>query len=255
MIRTGLAAIFCSVSIQAFSQANDEVIMPPFTNERAESICALLQSFEVPATPAPAEIELPRWQRWSTVENHAFGKNRGSMPMIADLDALHPYFRQKVQALIEACHAKGIELAIVETYRTRAKQNEYRSMGRIYTRSTGGKSKHQYGLAIDVVPMVDSVATWHNTALWKKIGVAGEKLGLRWGGRWRHPYDPGHFEWTGGLNSTLLEQGMFPRVPASADLPCLDEDLLALKESWDAWEAEQSAIVEAKTAATRNAMK
>jgi hypothetical protein len=48
---------------------------------------------------------------------------------------------------------------------------------------------------------------------------------------------------------------MFPRVPMSADLPCLDEDLVALKESWDAWEAEQSAIVEAKTAVTKTAMK
>lgn len=254
MLRTTLAAIFCSISIQALSQVNDDGDMPPYASGHAESVCALLRSFEAPAILEPAPETLPPWQTWNTVDNYAFGKNRGSMPMIADLDALHPYFREKIVALVEACRAKGIELAIVETYRTRAKQNEYRSMGRIYTRSTGGRSKHQYGLAVDVVPIVDSVATWHNAALWKKIGVAGEKLGLRWGGRWRHPYDPGHFEWTGGLSSTLLEQGSLPRVPKTAGLPCLHDDLLILKESWDAWEAEQSAVAEASPDA-KKAMK
>src|SRR5688572_17887402 len=255
MIKAGLAAIFCCLSIPSFSQSNDELLVPPFAAEHVENVNALLRSFEEPAPAEPAVAPLPDWQRWNTVTNYTFGKNRGAMSMFADLNALHPYFRLKVEALIEACRAKGIELAVVETYRTRAKQNEYRSMGRIYTRSTGGKSKHQYGLAIDVVPIVDSVATWHNAALWKKIGVAGEKLGLRWGGRWRHPYDPGHFEWTGGLSSTLLEKGMFPHVPEKAGLPCLHEDLTALKESWEAWEAEQAAIVQARSANVKNAMK
>ena len=59
-----------------------------------------------------------------------------------------------------------------------------KGMGRKYTRSGGGKSKHQYGLAVDVVPIVNGEAQWDNLALWK-IGVVGERLGLRWGGRWR----------------------------------------------------------------------
>lgn len=255
MLRIALAAISCSTFIQVHSQSNDETGMAPFAAEHAENVSRLLKAFEAPTAPEkPVEI-IPEWRQWSTVDNYAFGKNRGAMSMIADLDALHPYFRQKVLALIEACRAKGIELAIVETYRTRAKQNEYRSMGRIYTRSYGGKSKHQYGLAIDVVPIVDSVATWHNTALWKKVGMAGEKLGLRWGGRWRHPYDPGHFEWTGGLNSSLLEQGMFPRIPDKESFPCLDEDLAMLKGWWEAWEAEQSTTAGTSTAGSKNAMK
>jgi hypothetical protein len=254
MLRTALAAIFCSILTQALSQSDDQEVLAPFSPEHRESVCVLMKSFQAQSPEQPIVDPVEEWQQWSTVDNFAFGKNRGSMAMITDLDALHPFFREKASALIEACRAKGIELAIVETYRTRAKQNEYRSMGRIYTRSNGGKSKHQYGLAIDVVPIVDSVATWHDPALWRKIGTAGEKLGLRWGGRWRHPYDPGHFEWTGGMSTALLEQGMFPRVPDPEGFPCLSEDLDELKVSWEAWEAEQAAIAEIKRV-SKNAMR
>ena len=184
------------------------------------------------------------WMNWTFVENFAFGKNRGDLPMITDLNALHPFFRDQIIELIKACKRKGIELAIVETYRTPSKQHEYKTMGKKYTSSGAGKSKHQYGLAIDVVPIVDSVAVWDNAGLWRKIGVTGEKLGLRWGGRWRHPYDPGHFEWTGGSSTYNLVAGSFPRVPhAEEHYPCLEEDLRMLKRYWSEWEVSQSSLV------------
>ncbi len=197
-------------------------------------------AFEPPPAPVPDTIDL--WLKWATVDNFAFGKDRGALPMIADLEALHPYFRDKILALMAQCKAKGIDLAVVETFRTHAKQNEYKAMGKKYTRSTGGHSKHQYGLAVDVVPIVDSVAVWNNPHLWRKIGLVGERLGLRWGGRWRHPYDPGHFEWTGGLSSYHLAKGTFPVVPKSNMYPCMEEDLKRLQRYWAAWETEQATL-------------
>jgi len=183
------------------------------------------------------------WRDWSYVENYAFGKDRGAMTMITDLNALHPYFRDRVSALIAACKAKGIEIAVVETYRTHAKQHEYKTMGKGYTNSGAGKSKHQYGLAVDVVPVVKGVAVWNNTILWRKVGMMGERLGLRWGGRWRRPYDPGHFEWTGGTATATLYAGSFPDVPAAEKhYPCLEEDIATLKKHWSAWETEQSSL-------------
>ena len=181
------------------------------------------------------------WKEWTLVENYTFGKDRGAMSMITDLEALHPFFRDKIVKLIQNCKAQGIELAVVESYRTHAKQNEYKGMGRKFTNSGGGKSKHQYGLAVDLVPIVDSVAVWDNVALWKKVGVTGEKLGLRWGGRWRKPYDPGHFEWTGGLTSTHLAHGLLP-VISDETHPCIHEDLRILKRYWKEWETAQSAL-------------
>jgi hypothetical protein len=183
------------------------------------------------------------WREWRTVENHTFGKDRGSLPMIADLRSLHPYFRDKISALIRNCKARGINLEVVESYRTHAKQSEYYGMGRKYTRSAGGKSKHQYGLAVDLVPVVKGVAVWENETLWKKIGYEGEKLGLRWGGRWKSPYDPAHFEWSGGLTTYQLSAGYLPKIPAPAsnNYPCLDEDVRELKKHWEVWEELQLA--------------
>lgn len=188
------------------------------------------------------EDESAFWKDWELVENYAFGKDRGNIPMIADLRALHPYFRDKIIALIDLCRKKGIELAVAESYRTHAKQAEYFGMGRKYTRSAGGKSKHQYGLAVDLVPIVNGQPEWENKALWKKIGTLGESLGLRWGGRWRAPYDPAHFEWSGGLTTYHLASGLFPSVPGKHNYPCLEEDLELLQSSWNAWETEQSSM-------------
>jgi hypothetical protein len=182
------------------------------------------------------------WKSWLTVENFTYGKDRGSLPMIADLNSLHPYFRDRIVELIHICKAQGIELAIVESYRTRAKQAEYFGMGRKYTRTKGGNSKHQYGLAVDVVPIINSAAIWDNISLWKKIGVAGEKLGLRWGGRWRAPFDPAHFEWSGGVTTYQLANGLQPPIPKTkaSDYPCIDDEIKLLQKYWEALEVEQS---------------
>lgn len=183
------------------------------------------------------------WKHWHYVDNYTFGKDRGAIPMITELDALHPYFRDKIKELIRICNEKGIELAVVETYRTHAKQHEYKTMGKKYTSSGAGRSKHQYGLAVDVVPIVDSVAVWDNMVLWRKVGTVGEKLGLRWGGRWRKPFDPGHFEWTGGLQSSHLSAGLLPAIPqAQVNYPCIEEDLRLLRRYWKEWETSQSAL-------------
>lgn len=182
------------------------------------------------------------WKEWKVVDNFAFGKDRGGLPMIADLSSLHPFFRDKIVQLINNCKKKGIELAVVESYRTKAKQAEYYSMGKKYTRTKGGKSKHQYGLAVDLVPLVNGQPKWDDKVLWRRIGVVGENLGLRWGGRWKSIYDPAHFEWTGGLSTSHLENGLHPPIPKPNHYPCIDEDLEQLKKNWDAWEAEQSSL-------------
>jgi hypothetical protein len=244
-------------AVQGFGQPGLALTEVPYSESYLRVLKGLQSSFswvyEKPATPIPDTANV--WQKWRVVENFSFGKDRGSLPMIADLQSLHPYFRDQIIELIAQCKKKGVELAVVEAYRTHAKQNEYKSMGKKYTRSAGGHSKHQYGLAVDVVPVVDSVAQWNNHALWKKVGLVGERLGLRWGGRWRHPYDPGHFEWTGGLSSYHLAQGKFPSIPPKHTYPCVEEDLASLQKFWGLWETEQSALVKKNRSGGKNAMK
>jgi hypothetical protein len=213
-------------------------------SEEAESRAEFIRYFSQPVPERRWEIvdTVEAWKRWDLVENFSFGKDRGSIPMIADLQSLHPYFRDKVLELIRLCKSRGIELAIVETYRTATKQNEYRSMGRKYTRVRAGFSNHQYGLAVDIVPVINSVPQWHNIKLWKKLGPIGERLGLRWGGRWGRFFDPGHFEWTAGTNSYSLRLGKFPAIPKPTLYPCMTEDLKELQRNWRAWESEQSSM-------------
>lgn len=246
MHKLSLLALFFSLACCAYAQNAPA----PWSEERATSVEQLTKCFVVPIVETIPDT-IDQWKRWKTVSNFTFGKNRGDIPMICDLSALHPYFRDKVIELISICKSKGIELAVVETYRTVAKQNEYRKLGKIYTRSTGGRSKHQYGLAIDVVPVIDSVPSWHNEPVWEKVGAIGETLGLRWGGRWGHPYDPGHFEWSGGVTAASMELGRIPRIPHPENYPCLEEDLATLHENWNKWEDEQQGSFVARARKSR----
>ncbi len=226
-----------SLRVDSFFEANEtgeEIV-------RNAQVLDSIRAEEESLQPTYKEDTINGWKNWTAVGNHTFGKNRGDIPMITDVSALHPYFRDKVQQLITICKAKGIELAFVETYRTHVKQAEYKGMGKKYTRSGAGKSKHQYGFAADLVPIVNDSAVWHDNVLWRKIGIVGERLGLRWGGRWRYPFDPGHFEWTGGLNTLDLAAGKKPYIPMKDKrYPCLEDDLSLLKKYWTAWEVEQS---------------
>lgn len=226
----------------------------PYTDSQRLQVEAFAKDFfisEKSPAPAPVLEVIDTWKNWKTVENFTFGKDRGNLLMIADLNALHPYFREKIITLINLCKAKGIELAVVESFRTHSKQNEYKYMGKKYTRTGGGGSKHQYGLAVDVVPVIDSVAQWDNARLWRKVGAVGEQLGLRWGGRWKELYDPGHFEWTGGLSSYHLAKGIRPRVPKLEKYACIEEEIDQLTEYWNAWEVEQSSVARKQVSAPK----
>ncbi len=253
VLRHGLVVLLCLFSNNLFSQSsyrgdpvdtNDYVVdlLNQYLQDSIAIDPALVQSVSVAGSDhTVAVLSNPgkAWSDWAVVENYAFGKNRGELTMIADIKALHPAFRDKVIELIRQCSLKGITVAVVETFRTHAKQNEYKTMGGKYTNSAGGRSKHQYGLAIDIVPMVNGKPQWDNQALWRRVGVIGENLGLRWGGRWKRPYDPAHFEWTGGLTTAHLAAGMLPAI-SDEEYPCIHEDVEGLRVRWNEWEAFQS---------------
>lgn len=112
--------------------------------------------------------------------------------MVRELYILHPAFRNKVIKLIYECKKQGIDLRIVETYRTPERQNYLKKKRR--TMLSGGYSKHQHFMAIDVVPIIKGKMIWHNYKLWNKIGKIGIEQGLLWGGKWQKFRDYPHFE-------------------------------------------------------------
>lgn len=116
--------------------------------------------------------------------------------MSRKLDDLEPRFRAKAVELIARAAEAGIPLMIVDTLRTPQEQAENIAKGVSWTTH----SKHLTGRAIDVCPYErflidgpDKLAWDASDAVWDTLGGIGERLGLRWGGRWKQR-DLGHFE-------------------------------------------------------------
>ncbi len=123
-----------------------------------------------------------------------------------DLSELASYFMPLVTRLIGAAVAEGLDPVIEDTGRTPSEQ-QVKLLNRV---SWTTRSKHLpqppegKSEAIDIVPralMALKYWGWNGTVAnsdprWLQLGLIGEGLGLRWGGRWTHvPGDPGHFEY------------------------------------------------------------
>ncbi len=113
------------------------------------------------------------------------------------LDSLDPVFKPLAMLLLARLVEARVPVLIVNTRRTQAEQDA--AIARHV--SWVPHSKHQDGLAIDLAPYDiyalhgDDKVQWDtNDPVWLKMGVIGEALGLRWGGRWTQK-DTGHFEY------------------------------------------------------------
>lgn len=152
---------------------------------------------------------------------------------------LHPHIRDKVrEAYLYANNTmlgKGVRLRFSHTLRTIKEQDELYAQGRtklfdrdgnrlgVVTWASGGYSYHNYGLAWDIVLLVDKdknktfeSASW-NTAIdydgdgvadWKEcVEVFKSKLNCAWGGDWiGKKYDAPHFQLTYGNSISTLRQ-------------------------------------------------
>jgi peptidoglycan hydrolase-like protein with peptidoglycan-binding domain len=157
----------------------------------------------------------------------------------ARLAKVNPQLANRIRQTAADLKAKGIKTTIVNTgaFRTPAMQNALYAQGReslskvnamrkaagmgpISAAENKGKvsgqkawgSFHNYGLAVDLVPVVNGKPTWKvPDSTWKAIGAAGKKNGLEWGGDWKKKDLP-HFEMAGGAASgkaykSLYDQG------------------------------------------------
>jgi peptidoglycan L-alanyl-D-glutamate endopeptidase CwlK len=129
-------------------------------------------------------------------------------------DDLHPIVKIKCEEHIANCALKGIRVIVTSTLRDDEYQATLYEQGRtkpgdIVTnlKVTGA---HGFGLAYDVVPVVNGQAVWNNHAMWATIGEEGKKLGFAWGGDWTTLVDKPHFELTEGLSFTQLRGGARP---------------------------------------------
>ncbi len=121
--------------------------------------------------------------------------------MDTHLDSLDPVFKPLAFALLARLTEARIAVLIVNTRRTDTEQAAAVAAGNSWVTH----SKHQDGLAIDIVPYEvytsgvggDKLLWDANDKIWLRIGQIGESCGLKWGGRWKQR-DLGHFEYQGG---------------------------------------------------------
>jgi D-alanyl-D-alanine carboxypeptidase-like protein len=112
------------------------------------------------------------------------------------LNDLAPTFRPIAIELVARCAEAGVPVLIVDTRRTPAEHQLNLANGVSWVKH----SKHLDGLAIDLCPYLQfdlhgpDKLQWDNAdPAWQTIGAIGERLKLRWGGRWKQK-DMGHFE-------------------------------------------------------------
>ena len=116
--------------------------------------------------------------------------------MDTKLDSLSAEFKPKAIELLARLVEANIPVKIINTLRTEEEQAINLATGHSWVK----RSKHQDGNAIDICPYLiyridgeDKLQWDAKYPIWERIGLIGEGLGLRWGGRWKIP-DLGHFE-------------------------------------------------------------
>jgi peptidoglycan LD-endopeptidase CwlK len=81
------------------------------------------------------------------------------------LEDLHPLVVERARQFVELAQADGIEILVTSTLRTFEEQAELFAIGRTkpgkkVTNAKAGESWHNFGLAFDVVPLVNGKAVW-----------------------------------------------------------------------------------------------
>lgn len=117
---------------------------------------------------------------------------------ISRLELLHPKAKPLFKSFIEDCENYfNITLRIVQGLRTIQEQDEIYAQGRtkpgkIVSNAPGGTSFHNYGLAIDLVEIVNNQANWNFD--YSKLVPFANKYGLFWGGNFKSIKDKPHFQ-------------------------------------------------------------
>lgn len=133
---------------------------------------------------------------------------------------LHPKVRKEVAEIINECNASltgKAQVRVAQGLRTIAEQAALYAQGRTtagkkVTNAKAGQSIHNYGLAVDIVLIINGTqASWDTAKDWDNDKVADwyecvkifAKYGWDWGGNWKTFKDLPHFEKKGYKWQTL----------------------------------------------------
>jgi peptidoglycan L-alanyl-D-glutamate endopeptidase CwlK len=110
--------------------------------------------------------------------------------MSRSLEDLRPQVREMAQTWLTAAKYEGLDPLVTCTLRSNAEQALLYAQGRtvpglIVTNAKPGQSAHNYGLALDFVPMVNGKPEWSGKhPHWARLGALAEEAGFEWAARW-----------------------------------------------------------------------
>lgn len=129
------------------------------------------------------------------------------------LSALTPELRSLAQRHLDLCREAGIDLLVVQGYRTLQEQAALYDAGRgpdggrKVTNARPGSSWHNFRRAYDVAVVEGGKIIW-NPPKYTEAGKIGKSLGLLWGGDFKSVRgDLGHFEYHPGLTLAQARTG------------------------------------------------
>ena len=137
-------------------------------------------------------------------------------PTIERISKLHPSIRNEVSKIINECDKAltgRAKVRITQGLRTFEEQQKLYNQRPKVTNAKAGQSYHNYGLAVDIVLLIDKdkngtfeTATWDTKADWDADKIADwlevvkvfKKYGWEWGGEFKSFKDLPHFQKTFG---------------------------------------------------------
>ena len=130
------------------------------------------------------------------------------------LSALNPHVAFLAQKFLDLTRANNLDVHIYNTFRSWDEEDRLFAQGRttpgeIVTNARGGDSYHNWGLAFDAAPYENGKIS-NDTNKFKKMGQLGQQVGLEWGGNFISIVDLPHFQYTFGLNTWSLLNGVRP---------------------------------------------
>ena len=143
-----------------------------------------------------------------------------SRPSSSDISSLNPYVASLARKFLELARANQLDVRITAALRSWAESDRLFAQGRwtpgeVVTNSRGGDSYHNWGLAFDAAPYENNQPST-NVQKFLRMGQLGQQVGLQWGGTFKSLVDYPHFQYTFGLNTWDLLNGVRPHASSPA---------------------------------------
>ena len=134
--------------------------------------------------------------------------------MSRDLNELLPVVKEAATRALANIKAAGIDILVTCTGRTAKEQAALYAQGRTapgrkVTNAKPGQSFHEYGVALDIYPVVNGKIDFAGTHIteWKKIASYFKAEGFEWAYEWKTFKEMPHFQMTRGHPLSYFQNG------------------------------------------------